>query len=76
MHSPERIYYMTRNRVRLYGRRYVPLKWKVKDVLRMIAKFAALVLFVSPRMAYARMTALALRDAFAGRGGRIRAGAD
>jgi rhamnosyltransferase len=70
VHSPERIYYMTRNRVRLYGRRYVPLKWKWKDVLRMIAKFAALVAFVPPRRAYARMTWLALRDAFAGRGGR------
>ena len=71
VHSPERIYYMTRNRVRLYGRRYVPLKWKWKDVLRMAGKFAALVLFVPPRGAYARMTARALRDAFAGRGGRL-----
>src|SRR5688572_23654694 len=39
VHSPERIYYMTRNRVRLYGRRYISLKWKWKDVLRMVAKF-------------------------------------
>jgi rhamnosyltransferase len=76
VHSPERIYYMTRNRVRLYGRRYVPLKWKWKDVLRMVAKFAALVVFVPPRAAYARMTALALRDAFAGRGGRLTARPD
>lgn len=71
VHSPERIYYMTRNRVRLYGRRYVSMKWKWKDVLRMVAKFAALVVLVPPRGAYARMTALALRDAFAGRGGRL-----
>ncbi len=76
VHSPERIYYMTRNRVRLYGRRYVPLKWKVKDVLRMVAKFAALMAFVPPRGEYARMTARALRDAFAGRGGRLTAPAD
>jgi rhamnosyltransferase len=76
VHSPERIYYMTRNRVRLYGRRYVPLKWKWKDVLRMAGKFTALVLFVPPRGAYARMTALALRDAFAGRGGRLTARGD
>ena len=76
VHSPERVYYMTRNRVRLYGRRYVSLKWKWKDALRMVGKFAALVLFVPPRGAYARMTALALRDAFAGRGGRITARPD
>ncbi len=76
VHSPERIYYLTRNRVRLYGRRYVPLKWKVKDVLRMMAKFAALMAFVPPRGEYARMTLRALRDALAGRGGRLTAPAD
>jgi L-rhamnosyltransferase len=72
VHAPSRIYYMTRNRILLYRRPYVPLSWKIKDVLRMIAKFTALMLFVSPRLTYLKMTALAIRDGIANRGGRLR----
>lgn len=71
VHSPQRIYYMTRNRLLLYGRPYVPLKWKVKDVLRLIAKFAATMLLLAPRRSYARMTWLGIRDGMAGRGGPL-----
>jgi rhamnosyltransferase len=70
VHSPERLYYMTRNRVMLYARRYVPLKWKLKDVLRALAKFATLVALVPPRVEYARMSWLGVRDAFARRAGK------
>jgi rhamnosyltransferase len=70
VHSPERIYYMTRNRLLLYQRAYMPLKWKLKDLLRFLAKFAATVLLVRPRRENARMTLWAIRDALAGRGGR------
>jgi rhamnosyltransferase len=71
VHSPVRLYYMTRNRMLLYQRGYVPLKWKLKDFLRVLAKFAAVMLFVSPRREYARMTLWAIRDAVAGRGGKF-----
>lgn len=71
VHSPERLYYMTRNRFLLYQRGYVPLKWKLKDFLRVLAKFAATMLFVAPRGEYARMTGRAIRDALAGRGGKL-----
>ncbi|HUP98554.1 MAG TPA: glycosyltransferase family 2 protein [Usitatibacter sp.] len=71
VHSPERIYYMTRNRFLLYRRAYVPLKWKLKDVLRWLAKFGATMLFVPPRMAYACMTVRGIRDALAGRTGKL-----
>ena len=74
VHSPERIYYMTRNRALLYRRAYVPLKWKVKDFLRVLAKFAATMMFVPPRREYARMTWLAIRHALAGRGGKLDSG--
>jgi len=73
VHSPERIYYMTRNRFMLYGRGYMPLKWKVRDFVRWKAKLAATLLFVSPRLEYLRMTLRALRDAFAGRSGKLEA---
>jgi rhamnosyltransferase len=71
VHSPERIYYMTRNRILLYQRPYVPLKWKLKDLLRVLAKFAALMLFVAPRAEYLRMTGRGIRDALARRGGKL-----
>ena len=72
VHSPLRIYYITRNRILLYWRPHVPLKWKLKDLLRMAAKFMAIMLFVAPRREYLRMTLLAIRDGFANRGGRLR----
>ncbi len=77
VHPPERLYYMTRNRLLLYGRPYMPLKWKLKDAGRALAKFAATMLFLRPRLEYARMTARAIRDAAAGRGGkRVARGGD
>ena len=72
VHSPTRIYYMTRNRLLLYQRSTMPLKWKLKDMLRMVAKFVTLMLFVAPRLEYLHMTVLAVRDAVANRGGRLR----
>jgi rhamnosyltransferase len=71
VHSPERVYYMTRNRILLYQRPYVPLKWKIKDLFRVLAKFAALMMFVAPRAEYLRMTGRGIRDALAGRGGKV-----
>ena len=71
VHPPERIYYMTRNRFLLYRRGYMPLKWKVKDVLRVIAKFAVTMLLIPPRLEYARMTGRAIVDAAANRGGKL-----
>ncbi|HET7728841.1 MAG TPA: glycosyltransferase [Usitatibacter sp.] len=72
VHSPERLYYMTRNRFMLYRRAYMPLKWKWKDLLRALFKFAATMLVAGNRREYARMTAAALRDAWHDRGGPLR----
>jgi rhamnosyltransferase len=72
VHSPERLYYMTRNRMLLYQRAYVPLKWKLKDFLRVLAKFAATLVLVAPRAEYARMTWWAIRDALTRSGGKLR----
>ena len=71
VHPPERIYYMTRNRFLLYRRGYMPLKWKVKDVLRVMGKFAVTMLLIAPRLEYARMTGRAIVDAAAKRGGKL-----
>jgi rhamnosyltransferase len=69
VHSPERLYYVTRNRLLLYRRSHVPLKWKLKDVARGALKVATALAFVSPRREYLRMTLAALRDAARGAGG-------
>jgi len=71
VHSPERVYYMTRNRLLLYRRPYMPLKWKMKDSLRIVAKFTATMLFLAPRREYARMTWRGLRDAWRLRAGKL-----
>lgn len=71
VHSPLRMYYQTRNRIMLYRRSYIPLKWSLKDLLRMVARFVATIVFVAPRGQYLRMTMLAIRDGFANRGGRF-----
>ncbi len=74
VHSPDRIYYMTRNRFLLYKRPYMPLKWKLKDVLRWAAKSFAMLLLVAPRREYAAMTWRAIRDAAVGKSGRLDGG--
>lgn len=71
VHSPERVYYMTRNRFLLYRRGYMPLKWKLKDLLRWMAKFSATLMLVAPRGKYLRMTLRAIGDALAGRSGKL-----
>jgi rhamnosyltransferase len=72
IHSPQRLYYMTRNRIVLYGRGYIPLRWKCKDVLRMVAKLTLTVIFVSPRMRYLELSLRGMRDALLGRLGPLR----
>ena len=72
VHSPLRMYYQTRNRILLYRRDYIPLRWALKDFLRMVARFAATLAFVAPRGQYLRMTILAMRDGILNRGGRLR----
>jgi rhamnosyltransferase len=74
VHPPQRLYYMTRNRFLLYQRPYMPFKWKVKDILRVAAKFTATMLFLAPRREYCSMSWRALRDAIRGRGGKYVAG--
>ncbi|HRW18357.1 MAG TPA: glycosyltransferase family 2 protein [Dermatophilaceae bacterium] len=62
IHSATRLYYMHRNRVRLYRRGYVPLAWKVHDIGRLVVKLALLLTFVPGRAARASAVARGLRD--------------
>ncbi len=71
VHPPVRLYFMTRNRILLYRRPYVPAKWKLKDSGRMVMKFAVLCLFVAPRLQYVTMSWRGFRDGLLGRIGPI-----
>jgi rhamnosyltransferase len=71
IHSPERLYYMTRNRLVLYGRGYIPLRWKCKDLFRMIAKLTLTLLFVAPRLRYLQLSLRGMRDAVIGARGPL-----
>ncbi len=48
-HSPQRLRYMMRNRIWLYRKRYIPLRWKLNDIPRMLAKFLIFTLVIWPR---------------------------
>jgi rhamnosyltransferase len=41
-HSPSRTYYMVRNRILMYQRKYIPAAWKIHDSARFLIKLALL----------------------------------
>jgi rhamnosyltransferase len=49
IHSPQRQYHIIRNRVLLYRRGYVPLRWKLADFPRLVFNLLYFSLFVPPR---------------------------
>ncbi len=44
VHSPQRHYYMVRNAVLLYKKRYIPMSWKVVDACKLVAKMVVLLI--------------------------------
>jgi rhamnosyltransferase len=68
-HRPERLYYMMRNRTLLYGRRYVPASWKIKDAMRATGKFVLFSFFVSPRFSSAQFMLKGIIDGLRGKTG-------
>lgn len=72
IHSPVRIYYMMRNRWRLYAMAHVPLAWKLADIPRMLAKQLIFSLLITPRGRYLRAGVAGLVDGLLGRGGPAR----
>ena len=70
-HSPRRLYYMMRNRVLLYRRSYVPLRWKCYDVFRAFGKFFVFSIFIGPRGTNARWMLAGLRDGLRGKTGPL-----
>jgi rhamnosyltransferase len=70
VHTPDRLYYMMRNRMRLYARPHVPRQWVARDLPRLLGKFALFSLLVSPRAANAAAMLQGIWHALCARGGR------
>ena len=68
-HHPVRYYYMFRNSVLLYRRRYVRLDWKIGDVLRSLQMLVFFGLFASRRREVLAMMFRGWRDGLRNRGG-------
>jgi rhamnosyltransferase len=69
VHGPSRLYYMMRNRVRLYRMRHTPRAWVAQDVPRVLAKLLLFGLLISPRRRNLRSMVRGLWDGWRGREG-------
>lgn len=69
VHSPLRLYMMTRNRVALWRRPSTPRVWTAQDVPRMLLKLARMTAFAAPRIRNARAMLRGARDGWRGRQG-------
>lgn len=71
-HGPERLYYITRNRIRLYWLPHVPLAWKAQDLLRLPAKIVLSLWLAQDRTAMAKALARGIVDGVTNRSGVMR----
>jgi rhamnosyltransferase len=62
VHSPQRLYYMMRNRVLLYRRACTPRRWIAQDLPRLVVKLLMFSLLVAPRLVNLRRMLAGLRD--------------
>ena len=70
-HAPLRQYYMMRNRIALYRRRYIPLAWKLQDIPRAVVKTLLFALLVRPRRENARYLLKGIIDGYLSRLGPL-----
>jgi len=69
IHSPLRLYYLTRNRLLLYRRAHTPARWVAQDLPRLAGKFLRMALLIAPRGENARAMLHGIRDGLLGRSG-------
>lgn len=69
VHSPLRLYMMTRNRVALWRRPGTPRVWTAQDVPRMLFKLGRMTAFAAPRIRNATAMLRGARDGWRGRQG-------
>jgi rhamnosyltransferase len=71
LHSPLRHYYQIRNPVWMYGQPWIPLNWKVVDVVRLALRFAFYSLMTPPRFENITYMMRGFVDGVRGRLGRF-----
>lgn len=69
VHGPTRLYYMMRNRMRLYGLAHTPWMWIAQDLPRVLMKFFLFGVLIGPRWRNARFMLRGLMDGLRGREG-------
>lgn len=69
VHGPTRLYFMMRNRIRLYRMRHVPRAWVSQDLTRLLGKFILFGVLTGPRLRNLRYMIRGMGDGMRGRGG-------
>ncbi|WP_130619615.1 glycosyltransferase family 2 protein [Dyella amyloliquefaciens] len=69
VHGPTRLYFMTRNRLRLYGMRHTPTAWIIQDVPRFLIKLLLFGVLIGPRLRNLRFMLRGICDGLRGRQG-------
>lgn len=69
VHGPARLYYMMRNRVRLYRLPHTPRRWVAQDLPRVFVKLLLFGVFIGPRRRNLRAMLRGLGDGLRGRRG-------
>jgi len=69
VHGPERLYYMMRNRLRLYAMPQTPSVWTLQDVPRVLVKLFLFGVLIGPRWRNLRFMLRGLWDGLMGRQG-------
>ncbi len=69
-HSPLRHYYYFRNALLLCRRGYIPLIWKLTEVIKLVPRFWLYALFSDCRLAQIKHMLAGLRDGLLGRSGK------
>lgn len=69
VHGPVRLYFMMRNRIRLYGMGHVPRAWVMQDLPRLVGKLVLFGVITGPRLRNLRYMLRGMVDGLRGRGG-------
>lgn len=69
VHGPSRLYYMMRNRLRLYALPHTPSLWIVQDIPRVFVKIFLFAVLIGPRLRNCRFMLRGLWDGLRGRQG-------
>jgi rhamnosyltransferase len=71
LHPPIRHYYTMRNAVFMQRQKYVPLYWKLNDLLRTLAGFILYGLFNQPRIQQLKFMSLGILHGLQGKSGKL-----